>query len=295
MSTQSSRNILNLVLLVVILGLVAIVVYEPGKEKPLTPPTLTQLKAADINNIKISRQTDKRDIELSKTANGWVILKPFQLPANTFRIDSILKLLSTVSFSQNDLDKLDPRNFGLDKPFATITLNNKTLIIFGHNKSLKHLRYVQIGSVLHMIADTFYYQLAAKAESFIDHQLIPKARKITQLHLPGLKLEQKEDKWDVTPKPRHFSMDSVNELISEWQLSQAYDIGYDKNKIEPRADAHADIRITLDNQDVMRFNIVKDPDGFALLNVNNGVKYILTQDRKNKLLKLPEPESSDKQ
>ena len=292
---MSSRNILNLVLLVIVLGLVAIVAYEPGKEKPVTPPTLTQLKAKDVNNIKISRQSDQRDIELIRTAHGWVMLKPYHLPANTFRIDSIFKLLSTVSFSQNDLHKLDPINFGLDKPYATITLNNKTSIIFGHNKSLKHLRYVQIGSVLHMIADTFYYQLAAKAESFIDHQLIPKQRKITQLQLPGLKLEEKEEKWEVTPKPKHFSMDSVNELISEWQLSQAYDIGYEKNKINAKAGAATDIHITLDNQAVIRFNIVKDPDGFALLNIDTGVKYILAKDRKDKLLKLSEPESSDKQ
>ena len=292
---MSSRNILNLVLLVIVLGLVAIVAYEPGKEKPVTPPTLTQLKAKDVNNIKISRQSDQRDIELSRTAHGWVMLKPYHLPANTFRIDSIFKLLSTVSFSQNDLHKLDPINFGLDKPYATITLNNKTSIIFGHNKSLQHLRYVQIGSVLHMIADTFYYQLAAKAESFIDHQLIPKQRKITQLQLPGLKLEEKEEKWEVTPKPKHFSMDSVNDLISEWQLSQAYDIGYEKNKINAKAGAATDIRITLDNQAVIRFNIVKDPDGFALLNIDTGVKYILAKDRKDKLLKLSEPESSDKQ
>jgi hypothetical protein len=295
MSIQSSRNLLNLILLIIILGLIAVVVYEPGKEKPLTPPKLTALNDADIQHIKISRQTDANDIELSKTTEGWVMLKPYQLTANSFRVESILKLLSTVSFSQNSLDKLDLKNFGLDKPYATVTLNNSTSIIFGHNKSLKHLRYVQIGTVLHMISDSFYYQLAAKAESFIDHQLLPKNSKIIKLILPELKLQFAEDKWSVTPEPAHFSMDAVNELINEWNLSQAYDIGYTKNKMQNTDKLKADITVFLSEDMKIRFNILKSNDDFSLLNIDTGVKYMLAKDRKDKLLKLPEPELSDKQ
>ena len=288
---MSKRNLLNLALLIFILVLVAVVVYEPGKEKPITPPTLTHLKTDDIQHIKINRRVadaNEQDIVFEKTAEGWMMQKPYQLAANTFRIDSILKLLTAVSLSQNNLENLDQNKFGLSIPQATITFN-KTKIIFGHNKSLNQHRYVKINSTLHMIADSFYYQLMAKTESFISHKLLPKKSKITKLRLPHIKFEQVDGKWDITPKADDFSADSVNQLISEWQLSQAYDI----NKVKIKAKTKADITVYLSSNKILRFKVEKNKDSFNLVNLDSGVRYILSADRKDKLLKLSDLEKSD--
>lgn len=289
---MSKRNLLNLVLLIFVLVLVVFIVYEPGKDVPTVPPTLTDLKINDIHHIKINRRnadSNEQTIVLKKTTAGWVMLKPYQLEANTFRIDSILKLLSTTSFSQNDLKNLNRNKFGLNKPGATITFNNKTAIIFGHNKSLKHHRYVQIGSILHLIADTFYYQLVAKAESYVNHKLLPEKSKIINLHLPNIKLEQTEGKWHITPKADTFSADSVNQLISEWQLSQAYDI----NKLKPEPKNKPDITIRLDNNKTLHFKIENNKDNFNLINLDLGIRYILSASRRDKLLKLSDIEQDD--
>ncbi len=288
---MTKRNLLNLILLLFISVLIVFVIYEPGKDKALTPPLLTDLKISDIQNIKISRHrmsSEQQDISFSKTENGWVMVKPHHLTANTFRIDSILKLLSTVSLSKNNLEKLDPATFGLTEPYATITFNN-TAIIFGHNKSLKHHRYVQIGSSLHMIKDTFYYQLTAKTESYIDHKLLPEKSKIQKLNLPGLKLKQEDGEWNVTPKADSFSADSINQLISEWQLSQAYDL----NKVKVQPGTKPDITVHLKNNKVIRFKIKINEESFSLLNIDSGLRYILSADRKNKLLNLSGIEQND--
>ena len=288
---MSKRNLLNLALLIFILVLVAVVVYEPGKEKPITPPTLTHLKTDDIQHIKINRRVadaNEQDIVFEKTAEGWMMQKPYQLAANTFRIDSILKLLTAVSLSQNNLENLDQNKFGLSIPQATITFN-KTKIIFGHNKSLNQHRYVKINSTLHMIADSFYYQLMAKTESFISHKLLPVKSKIIKLQLPHTKFEQADEKWNITPKADDFSADSVNQLISEWQLSQAYDI----NKVKIKAKTKADITVYLSSNKILRFKVEKNKDSFNLVNLDSGVRYILSADRKDKLLKLSDLEKSD--
>ena len=52
---MSKRNLLNLILLAFILILAAFVFFEPGKNIAKIPPTLTSLKAEDVNHIKISR------------------------------------------------------------------------------------------------------------------------------------------------------------------------------------------------------------------------------------------------
>lgn len=277
---MNTRNLLNLFLLVFVASLVALVIYEPGKDEPTTPPKLTKLKETEINHISL--QANNSVVELSKTKSGWIMLKPYQHPANSFRIDSILKLLSAVSFSKNSLTNLNPEKFGLDKPVASISFNKSTTIVFGHNKSLNNHRYVKIGSNLHMIADTFYYQLAAKAESFIDHKLLPQNSIITILNLPNKNFIQKDSKWTITPKPEKFSADSINQLINEWQLSQAYDI--EVMKATPKA--KADISIKLANKTSLRFKIENNKDSFVLINIDSGLRYILSKDRKDKLLKL---------
>ncbi|MDH5396430.1 MAG: DUF4340 domain-containing protein [Gammaproteobacteria bacterium] len=289
---MTSRNLLNLGLLFFIAVLIALLVYEPGKEKPVTPPLLTKLQASEITHLSI--KIDNKELEFNKTEAGWMMLKPFRQPANPFRIDSILKLLSAVSLSQNNMATLQPKEFGLDHPAAIVSFNKDTAILFGNNNSLKHHRYVQINSDLHMIADTFYYQLAAKAESFIDHQLIPKDQKIIKLVLPGLTLAKNDASWSVKPMPTRFSMDAVNQLIDEWQLSQAYDIAYHKNKINSQAGTKSDITIDLSNNKTLRFTIEKSSDDFSLLNIDTGIQYILSKDRRDKPLKLPEPETADK-
>ena len=289
---MSKRNLLNLFLFILIIALVALVAYKPGKDKPITPPTLTKLKVSDIQHIKItrkSRDTAEQNVVFEKKDTGWVLVKPYQHAANSFRIESILKLLSAVSLSQSNLENLNQQQFGFTDPQVTITFNNKTVIVFGNNKSLKNHRYVKIGSTLHMIADTFFYQLVAKTESYINHNVLPEKSKITKLYLPGIQLVQTNGKWEVTPKADHFSADSANQLVSEWQLSQAYDV----NVVKTQPKAKADISIHLDNKKVIRFKIKDNKDSFNLVNLDSGISYILTKDRSNKLLYLSGIEQND--
>lgn len=277
---MSKRNLLNLVLLIFVALLITLVIFEPGKESVVTPNTLTKLKVDDIQHIRIKRPNEQA-IELFKNLDGWQMSHPYRQSANAFRVESILKLLGAVSLSQNSLINLNPIEFGLKKPLATITFNDDISFEFGHNKSLNHHRYVKIGSTLHLIADTFYYQLAANSESFINHKLLPEKSKIKKLILPTVKLEQTDGKWNVTPK-NDFSTDSVNQLIDEWQLSQAYDIAIDKksNKL------NADVKIYFKKRTPLFFKISESQNSFNLTNVESGIRYILSSDRKDKLLKI---------
>lgn len=278
---MSKRNLLNLVLFVFVTALILFIVFEPGKQKQFLP-LLTDLKADEISHITLKRSFDKQAIELVKKKQGWMMLSPYQLAANPFRIDAILKLLSTVSFSKNDLTNLNPAQFGFDQPGATITFNNSTTIVFGHNKSLNHHRYVKVGSSLYLIADTFYYQLTAKSESFIDHKVLPANINIVELHLPDFTLKKTNGAWQSIPAMNAFSADRANQLIDEWQLSQAYDIKVEKIKKTTKAD----ITVTTQANKTFRFKSGKTKNTFSLTNIDNGVGYILSPDRKNKLLTL---------
>jgi len=133
---MSSRNILNLVLLSIVLALVAIVVFEPGQTPKATNPALTNLKQENIHHILIQRDTGK-DVELKKINGVWQMLKPYPLLANDFRVQSLLRLAETNSYSRHDLATLDIKKFGLDTSHAKITFNQQAPIIFGGNDALQ--------------------------------------------------------------------------------------------------------------------------------------------------------------
>jgi hypothetical protein len=138
-----------------------------------------------------------------------------------------------------------------------------------------------------MIADTFFYQVNARAESYIDHKLLPQNARVTKLQLPTITLEQVDGKWLATPKAENFSADSMTQLINEWQLSQAYDVKIKK----PQRHSKADITITLANSKTQRFKIIGSTENFILVNIDTGISYILSKDRQDKLLKLTEVNS----
>ena len=280
---MSSRNLLNFVLLLVIAGLIVIVVYEPGIEPEKENPKLTSLKQDEINHIFIQRETGD-DVELEKINGSWQLLKPYQLPAHDFRVQTILRLSEAESLSQNNLAKLDKATFGLEKPKATVTFNKSQQVFFGNNEPLQQHRYVQFGNYLHTITDTFFYQVSSSVSTFMDHQLLAGNINITKLQLPGLVAELKDGKWQVTPEPEHFTADSITELLNNWRNTQAIEIAK-AEKTNGLQTANIYIK---DRNDPLSFSIVKNNDGIALVRNDLGLAYSISEDNYTKLFKLPE-------
>lgn len=278
---MSSRNLLNLVLFGIVLVLIVIVVVEPGKTPETTLTTLTTLKQDDISHILIQRDTGI-DIELQKTGGKWQMLKPFLLPANDFRMQSLLRLLETESYSQNDLSKLDISKFSLDKPRAKITFNHQYTILFGGNEPLQQRRYVQADNTLHLILDTFYYQLAAHETTYLDHSLLGGKQNINRLELPALTVEFKEGKWHAMPKQENISADAVTDLINQWRNTQAIKM-QPVNEVISKDIAKIFFK---DQEQPIVFHIQKNKGETALIRKDIGLAYILSEDVLKKLLNL---------
>lgn len=282
---MTSRNILNLALLGIVTLLVLVVVFEPGKkaEKPVVK--LTALKKEAVSKIFIQR-VGKQDIRFEKKHNIWQMTTPYQLPANDFRIDSILRLVGAESSSQHDISKLDKANFKLDKPAVTVTFNDKLSIAFGGNEPLKHRRYVQVGDTLHLISDTVYYHVSGKATALVSLQLLPKDTAIKAIQLPDRKIELKDGRWQIENEPKDMASDAVTQLLNEWKLAQALDVVEAKDK-----PTQEQIKLFVVGQDKpITFSIVKRKPDFVLLREDKGVQYQLTEDSAERLLQLARAE-----
>ena len=285
---MTSRNLLNLVLLGIVTALILVVVFEPGRAPEKQVTKLTSLKKEAVSKIFIKR-VGKQDVRFEKLNNVWQMTAPYQLPANDFRIDSILRLAGAESYSQHDITKLDKANFKLDKPAVTVTFNDKLSIAFGGNEPLNHRRYVQVGDTLHLISDTVYYHISGKPTALVSLQLLPKDTAIKAIQLPDRKIELKDGRWQIENEPKDMASDAVTQLLNEWKLAQALDVVEAKDKPSKEK-----IKLFVEGQDKpIVFTIVKRKPDFVLLREDKGVQYQLTEDSAERLLQLAKAEKPE--
>lgn len=282
---MTSRTLLNLALLLIVLILGAVVILEPGKKPAPKPELLTSMKASAVKQIKIVRR-DKGTIELQKKSDHWRMLTPFKLPANDYKVDSVLNLLKTESIAQYDLADLDPARFDLVKPVVSIYFNHSLKIDFGNIAPLQKQRYVRIGKQLHLIPDYYYYQLIGSATDYLDHALIPQGKKITRLELPTLTLALKDGKWTLSPKDESYSADAYTDLLNEWQHAHALELRPLKNKDKQNL-PHKQIHIQLKgSKQPITYVMKQSGDKLILIRSDKNIEYVMPKDKAEALLSL---------
>lgn len=239
---MNKRNLLNLGLLLLIGLLVLLVIYEPGIEPPQEKPPLLDIDREAVNTIRIERQ-GQETVALHRDESGnWNLTAPVAIGASDFRISSLLRITEQKSLSSFPADSERLAQYGLDSPQATLTLNDKVKLAFGHNSPLDQRRYVQINDQVHLINDTLYYHLIGNFTTFVRQELLPPGISLTALSLPGLTVRWQEERWQVEPKPASFSADQVTRLIDAWKLASAVQVKpYDGKEgetitIEPRGE-----------------------------------------------------------
>jgi len=281
----NSRNLLNIGLFLFILILVLLVMLSPDKEAEKVSVKLTKLKPTDIYDIELRRASEP-NIKLQKRNGIWYIIEPFQLAANEFRAQSVSALAGVISHLQYDAKTIDLKKFKLDKPEISIVLNKSITLDVGGVDPIKNRRYVKNGETLHLVNDTFYYQIVGKVTAYISYQLLAPEIKLSKLVLPKFTLQLQEGDWKITPEQKDTSADSINEFVSEWRHAQSLEISDYQGKARK-----ADIQIFIQDQErPIEFSLQKE-SGNSYFLVRNDLKlrYKLSDETAEKLQKLPDP------
>ena len=113
----SSRNLLNLVLFIVVITLVLVVVYKPGKEDEETRQ-LTTLDKNLVTEITIERTGNKK-IQFKKVGNQWNMVTPYNLKANSIKLESLLDLVLENAARADDHPRPDQRFDHLASPSSS--------------------------------------------------------------------------------------------------------------------------------------------------------------------------------
>ena len=280
---MSSRNLLNLVLLVVVAALVAVVIIKPGKQ--VTPVVkLTDLSQSAITRIEIRRNDSDPKVVLARQDGNWQMLEPYKMPANAFKAQAITELAEAVAKASYPITPgEDLKPFGLDKPQLTVVLNGKVRLQFGTTEPLNFQRYIREGNTLYLIFDSFFYNLSVPPTEFVDHALLPPGSTISQLELPNLSLTPAGDGWQATPPVKDLSNDQVNELFERWSMAQASEVQtYKPGKVSEQA------RVYLKGQaQPLVFDVLHEDQAIAFGRADLGLQYKFTPDTGKPLLELP--------
>jgi hypothetical protein len=292
---MNRRNLLNIGLLALVGLLLLLVLYEPGIEKPVAPPTLLSLDKGAIKQITI-RRDGQQEIELRLEEGGqWWMVQPLRHAADPFRIDSLLRISTINSLGHFSIPPEKLAAYRLESPPVTLILNGETTIAFGDSTPLDQRRYVMVNGQGHLISDTLYYHLIGSFPTFLRRQLLDEGSGIDALTLPGLTIRWQEGRWRLEPEPAHYSADQVTKLIDNWKLASALEIKpYDGSEGKV-----VSIKISGHERPIEFLLTAQEPD-LILAHPEKGVQYHFDTSSVKKLLQLldmgeavGEPETMD--
>ncbi|PKM43643.1 MAG: hypothetical protein CVV05_12270 [Gammaproteobacteria bacterium HGW-Gammaproteobacteria-1] len=276
---MNKRNLLNLVLLLVVVGLGLLAWLEPGREAPPAPLKLTALDAAAIDRIRIERPAGV--LEMARRDGRWELTAPIHAPANGIRTDAILSVAAIDSLNSQAITGLDLAAYGLAEPAVRLFLND-TRIDFGNTSPLDQRRYVRVGDTVHLIPDLRYYQLIGGWNGYVSLRLLEENTPLDRIELPGLTLENHEGSWRPQPAPEHWSADAATALAQNWDTAQAMEVREHKGEAKGE-----EVRLHVrGSEQPIRFVIAAREPELVLVRPDLGLAWHLVAERAADLLQM---------
>lgn len=286
---MTARNLLNLLLAVVVIGLALLVVFEPGKAPPPAREVLTPLNAADIRRIEIAHGANTPVI-LEKQDEHWRLPALPGVTVNDAKIDTLLSLAAAVSHARYDVAAVDAEQSGLNRPELQITLGD-TRLLFGGTEPLNGRRYVQVGERVHLIVDRYSYLVRGDIASFVDTGLLPAGSALSEIRLPGFSLREQDGHWVLHGGERAPGADELQRFVDGWRFARALRVSL----LQGDTTGGEVIELQLGNQlTPLRFMLLQTDGETYLTRADLGLRYHFTASTIEGLLKLPMPsEQSD--
>ena len=291
---MNARNGLNLGLLLLVGGLIAVAVLQPGITPPPDAVRITRLDPASITHLSLTRAGQPR-IDLQRDQHGrWQMLAPYKAAANPFVDTDLSALLSAESSAHYPLADMDAAAIGLQPPRATLTLND-TEIRFGDIDPVHGNRYLQAGDSVHLVPDYLTPYPKLGAVEMLSTALLPEDAVIESLRLPALpadagpdalpatlprQLTHQHGHWRMDP-PLSLSGDALPGLINEW--THAHAIAVAPLSTAPSASLGR-IEIGLKSAQQLRFELLQLTPDLLLARPDTGLRYQLSQQQANRLL-----------
>jgi hypothetical protein len=216
----SRRWALNLLLVAILAGLVALAWFKPGQEKPAAQPKLTAIAADSVRAITLHRERGE-DVELQRDGKRWRLVKPRAARANPYRVDALLALLATESPGPVAGAPERLAEYGLDRPRAIARFDD-TEIRLGKEHAFDPKVYVALNNAVHLVPIRVADALMAPADDFLDTRLLDEDTDVSEIRLRDFRVTRAENgAWQRVPELKGITPDRANRFVEEWRYAQA--------------------------------------------------------------------------
>ena len=206
------------------------------------------------------------------------MIEPINISADSFRVDTILKILQTPTYGSYITDGLDLDKYGLDQPTTTIKFDDIE-ISFGILNPVSNYRYVKTDKKISLIDDNFYPLLSSQTGTLVARTLLAGDAKVKKLVLPGQILElDKNNKWTSS---RSMSADILVDTISSWKNDQAFGV---HNYIERKSLGHIEVYLSNQTNPII-FKITDTEPWLVIARPDLDIEYHFNTEFYNRLIK----------
>lgn len=280
-----SRNLLNLFLVIGLAGLIALAVYEPGKEPPPAAAPISPLKPETIHQLVIEAAGRER-LVFNKQDDRWRMQQPFTVAANANRIEKLLAVVGAKSIARYAMTSVDANQLQLDMPTLVLT-TNKLSLEFGTTEALSGSRYVKIANTVHLITDRYTHLARGAATAFVSPTLIPVNADITALHLPHLLLRNETGHWQAEgANADAASADQIQQLLDEWRHARVLLVTKEVSKLDTVAPTESIFVHLVTETDPVQFGLLRTDDEIILVRKDLGLRYHFPLETGERLLSL---------
>lgn len=247
---MKSRQLINLLLLIVIIALGAVAYLRPGLDEP-EATALTSLGSDDIERITLTTTQDT--IEFEKQGDNWWLAGEPQRLADKLQVEQLTDIARLVPARRYAADELSPEKLGLSDNSPALALNNLRFII-GDTAPLNKLRYLQRDNEIFLVKDLLGNFITARENQFISRNLFPSNTSIKHINITGF-----ED----------MPADDRNQLMQHWETAQAIWV----RSLNPDSDWQQTIGLTLADDRTIRYQLRFDDEDMVLGRIDWDVEY----------------------
>ena len=206
--------------------------------------------------------------------------------ANEFRINELTRLATTRVQTAFPANPAELAQYGLDKPLATVTLNQAE-IRFGSMHPLNNELYVLHDNRVQLVPAALLRAAAAPLEDLLSASLLEDKLKLLSLRFPGFSLRQNEQgAWVRTPEIKALSSDRINRFVDEWRYARALSMA-----VSSGMPSREKVLITVADADggkprTVEFGITARKPGLVLTRKDEGLEYHFAAEMAGQLLEL---------
>lgn len=164
--------------------------------------------------------TGELQLALQRLQEGWQVLEPVNLPADSFQVDALLDSLRETTSRRYAVVDANLQELGLAKPEWSLDVDGEE-IFAGGSTAIGNQRYVMKNGYIYLLSDVLNYRLQRSPWDYISKRVLPDGR-LAALSLPdGTRIERDGPAWKIVPEDAGRTSDELQRIVIAWENAAA--------------------------------------------------------------------------